>query len=142
MIVFDQKIKSTFEHAAATVDEITTLLREMYHLDKAVLFRISFMLREIINNAVEHGNRFDEDKLIHVQVSMSEDSVSFRIEDEGEGFTLQVLEQIPDHYLRVRNRGIYLIKEFGFEIEVSGQVVRIHMPYEINTNNFRGGEND
>lgn len=142
MIVFDQKIKSTFEMAAATVDQITALLKAEYHLDKAVLFRISFMLREIINNAVEHGNRFDEEKLIHVQVMVNADQVSFRIEDEGEGFTLQVLEHAPDHYLRVRNRGIFLIREFGFEIEVAGQVVHIHMPYEMNTLHYRGESND
>ena len=142
MIVFDQKIKSTFEMAAATVDQITSLLRDSYALDKAVIFRISFMLREIINNSVEHGNQFDEDKLIHVQVAVESNRVSFRVEDEGKGFTLKVLEQAPDHYLRVRNRGIYLIKEFGFEIEVSGQVVHIHMPYEMNTNKLRGEAND
>ncbi len=142
MIVFDQKINSTFEMAAATVDQITSMLREEYHLDKAVLFRISFMLREIINNSVEHGNQFVEEKLIHIQVLVEDNRVSFRVEDEGEGFTLQVLEQAPDHHLRVRNRGIYLIKEFGFEIEVIGQVVHVHMPYEINTITIRGEAND
>lgn len=142
MIIFDQKIKSTFEAAAATVDQITGLLKESYALDKAVLFRISFMLREIINNSVEHGNQFDENKLIHVQVVIEANRVSFRVEDEGKGFTMQVLEQAPDHHLRVRNRGIYLIKEFGFEIEVSGQVVHVHMPYEINTITIRGEAND
>ena len=142
MIVFDQKIKSTFELAAATVDQITTLLREGYHLDKAVLFRINFMLREIINNAVEHGNQFDENKLIHIQVAMNDQRISFKIEDEGKGFELQILEQTPDHYLRVRNRGIFLIKEFGFEIEVQGQVVHVQMPYERHKINYRGESDD
>jgi serine/threonine-protein kinase RsbW len=135
MIVFDKKIKSTFELVAATVDQITALLQEKYQLDKAVIFRISFMLREIINNAVEHGNQFDESKLIHIIVEVDENNMSFRVQDEGKGFTLQILEQVPDHYLRVRNRGIFLIKEFGFEIEVSGQVVQVqmHLPYEVNS---------
>lgn len=135
MIVFDQKIKSTFELVAATVDQITALLQEKYQLDKSVIFRISFMLREIINNAVEHGNQFDEEKFIHIIVEVDEKNMNFRVQDEGKGFTLQILEQVPDHYLRVRNRGIFLIKEFGFEIEVIGQVVQVqmHLPYEVNS---------
>ncbi len=135
MIVFDQKIKSTFELVAATVDQITALLQEKYQLDKAVIFRISFMLREIINNAVEHGNQFDEEKFIHIIVEVDENNMNFKVQDQGNGFTLQILEQVPDHYLRVRNRGIFLIKEFGFEIEVIGQVVQVqmHLPYEVNS---------
>ena len=133
MIVFDQTIKSTFELAAETVDGIIDILREQFHMDKAVLFRVSFMLREVINNAVEHGNQFDEDKTIHIQVALVDNRLTFAIEDQGEGFVLKVTEQIPDHHLRVRNRGIYLIKEFGFEFEVSGQRVEVHMPYKANS---------
>lgn len=133
MILFDQTIKSTFELAAETVDVIIDLLREQFHMDKAVLFRVSFMLREIINNAVEHGNQFDEGKSIHIQVALSDNRLTFAVEDQGEGFILTVTEQIPDHHLRVRNRGIYLIREFGFEIEVNGQRVEVHMPYGANS---------
>ena len=133
MIIFDQSIKSTFELAAETVDVIIDILRDQFHMDKAVLFRVSFMLREIINNAVEHGNQFDENKSIHIQVAQSEDRFIFAVEDQGEGFVLKIAEQIPDHHLRVRNRGIYLIKEFGFDIEVKDQRVVVHMPYEANS---------
>lgn len=133
MIIFDQSIKSTFELAAETVDVIIDILREQFHMDKAVLFRVSFMLREVINNAVEHGNQFDESKFIHIQVTQKGDRIIFAIEDQGEGFVLKVAEQIPDHHLRVRNRGIYLIKEFGFDIEVAGQRVVVHMPFEANS---------
>lgn len=133
MIIFDQSIKSTFELAAETVDVIIDILREQFHMDKAVLFRVSFMLREVINNAVEHGNQFDENKSIHIQVTSAGDRIIFAVEDQGEGFVLKIAEQIPDHHLRVRNRGIYLIKEFGFDIEVAGQRVVVHMPYEVNS---------
>lgn len=133
MIIFDQSIKSTFELAAETVDVIIDILRDQFHMDKAVLFRVSFMLREIINNAVEHGNQFDENKSIHIQVAQSGDRFIFAVEDQGEGFVLKIAEQIPDHHLRVRNRGIYLIKEFGFDIEVKDQRVVVHMPYEANS---------
>ncbi len=133
MIVFDQTIKSTFEMAAETVDHIVEMLREELHMDKAVLFRVSFMLREVINNAVEHGNQFDESKVIHIQVMSVNGQLIFSVEDQGEGFVLQVMEQIPDHHLRVRNRGIYLIKEFGFDVKVNGQRVEVHMPYGANS---------
>lgn len=132
-MIFDQSIKSTFELAAETVDVIIDILREQFHMDKAVLFRVSFMLREVINNAVEHGNQFDENKSIHIQVISTGDRIIFAVEDQGEGFVLKIAEQIPDHHLRVRNRGIYLIREFGFDIEVAGQRVEVHMPYEANS---------
>lgn len=130
MVLYDQKIKSTFSLAAAAVDEITALLKEEFQFEKAVIFRISFMLREIINNAVEHGNLFDEEKEIYVKVLLTDARLSFTVKDEGTGFTLDVLEQIPDQHLRVRNRGILLIREFGFEIEIVDRVVLVHMPLE------------
>ncbi len=141
MILYDQKIKSTFNFAANAVDEITALLRERLGLEKAVVFRISFMLRELINNAVEHGNQFDEEKEVHVQVIQDEEKMSFGVKDEGPGFELTVLEQIPDQHLRVRNRGIILIREFGFEIEINNQMVWVHMPLKDEENN-RGERHD
>lgn len=141
MILYDQKIKSTFNFAANAVDEITALLRERLGLEKAVVFRISFMLRELINNAVEHGNQFDEEKEVHVQVIQDEEKMSFGVKDEGPGFELTVLEQIPDQHLRVRNRGIILIREFGFEIEINNRMVWVHMPLKDEENN-RGERHD
>lgn len=141
MILYDQKIKSTFSFAAAAVDEITALLKETLHLEKAVIFRISFMLRELINNAVEHGNQFDEEKEVHVQVIQNDKRMSFGVQDEGPGFEIDVIEQIPDQHLRVRNRGIILIREFGFDIEVSNRVVWVHMILKDEENN-RGERHD
>lgn len=128
MVLYENSIISTFSAAATAVDEIVNAIKEKCGLEKPVLFRISFMLREVINNAVEHGNLFDESKKVEIVVECFETYMLFKIKDEGPGFSLEVLNHIPDQHLRVRNRGILLVKEFGFELDVVNKIVMVNMP--------------
>lgn len=128
MVLYENSIISTFGAAATAVDEIVNTIKEKCGLEKPVLFRISFMLREIINNAVEHGNLFDESKRVEVRVECFDSYLLFKVKDEGPGFSLEVLNHVPDQHLRVRNRGILLVKEFGFDLAVENKMVTVNMP--------------
>lgn len=128
MVLYENSIISSFSAAATAVDEIVNTIKEQCGLEKPVLFRISFMLREVINNAVEHGNLFDESKKVDICVECFEEGMIFKVKDEGPGFSLDVLNHIPDQHLRVRNRGILLVKEFGFELDIVDKIVLVNMP--------------
>lgn len=45
-----------------------------------------YVLLEIINNAVEHGHRFNADKKIRVEWTVHPAQLAVHIEDEGNGF--------------------------------------------------------
>lgn len=54
---------------------------------------IGLAAREILINAIKHGNRFDRQKVVTVQLTMRGDSVTIEVADDGDGFRL---ENVPD----------------------------------------------
>ena len=64
-----------------------------FEKNKADKFKIA--LREACNNAIEHGNKLDKNKEVHVSFLIKEDSLEVDVSDEGEGFDPSTLEP-PD----------------------------------------------
>lgn len=72
------------------------------------------VLDEAITNAIEHGNRWDPSKSIHVRVETQNSRMTIRIRDEGEGFNyreLQLNTKTRD-IMSNRGRGIYILSQF------------------------------
>ena len=61
--------------------------------NKADKFKIA--LREACNNAIEHGNKLDKNKEVHVSFFIKADRLEVDVLDEGEGFDPSELEP-PD----------------------------------------------
>src|SRR4051812_48689153 len=59
--------------------------------------RIGMAVRECMVNAVVHGNRYNRNKKVHVELNVekaeSGTSIIIRITDQGEGFEVQ---EVPD----------------------------------------------
>jgi len=124
MVVYKSKFGSSFEIVDTIVREVIEKLKEHEELNiSTLLFRISFMLRELLNNGVEHGNQFDERKLIFCEVIYHLDRLEFIISDEGEGISLPPKDIYFD-VLPERERGISTIRKLGFELSISGATVR------------------
>jgi DNA-binding response OmpR family regulator len=78
------------------IQEINELIANLYEntdLSEDRIEDIRFILNEVISNAVEHGNKSDASKLVHIQATLYEDRLVFQIEDEGEGFDIN---NVPD----------------------------------------------
>lgn len=120
MLLYKNEISSTFEAVHETVGEIMDQLKLVDEVNKTfLLFRINFMLREVLNNAVEHGNKFQESKKIYIEVSLDKKVLITKVRDEGDGITLNPThEHNMDYILRERRRGISLVKQYQFELEV------------------------
>jgi serine/threonine-protein kinase RsbW len=84
----------------------------------ADLFRVQLAYEEAIVNAIRHGNRFAEDKSVHVEMTCDADRVWIRITDEGPGFdTSAVPDPRQDDLLEVPGgRGLLLISEIMSEV--------------------------
>jgi len=127
MLLYKNEIESTFEAVHDTVEEIMDQLKLVEGLDrKFLLFRINFMLREVLNNAVEHGNAFNEEKSIFIEVNIDGSKLITKVRDEGEGIYLKPShENNMDYILRERRRGINLVEQYQFELEVEHTELRI-----------------
>ncbi|MCX8123034.1 MAG: ATP-binding protein [Spirochaetes bacterium] len=93
------------------VDDIFTELaknRLQVQLDNLELYLI---IDEALTNAMEHGNNWNQNKYVHIEVTMDTNQLYITITDEGKGF------RHPDSHLAMhlkpRGRGIFIIKQFA-----------------------------
>lgn len=139
MRIFSGTIASSFNDVNFMVLDIIELLRTKCDIQlKELLFKISFMLREVLNNAVEHGNRFDTGKKVTCYVDYDAPFLNFIIQDEGGGvdLSMQPFDHQKDYLLRERHRGYALIQELNFLVEISGNQVSVKLDL---TNMEQGG---
>jgi nitrate/nitrite-specific signal transduction histidine kinase len=127
MEVYEKQFFSSFAEVDEVVKDTLCKLKtlEIKNFEK-VEFRINFMLREILNNAVEHGNRFDRTKHVLLKVRYEDYMLYFTVQDEGTGIDT-TRHGINDFVLRERNRGYEVIKNFDFEVHLDGNLVEVSL---------------
>lgn len=76
-------------------------------------------LREAVANAVRHGNRQDPKRLVRLEYTVHDSTVSIRVEDEGEGFDPADVPDPtdPENLLRPSGRGIFYMRQFMTRVE-------------------------
>ena len=84
-------------------------------------FQIDMAVREAIANAIIHGNKLDEKKLVEINVKSSPDSLEISVHDQGSGFNPN---EIPDptkdeNILKTSGRGIFFMRNFMDEVDWS-----------------------
>ncbi|MGE5417281.1 MAG: ATP-binding protein [Acidobacteriota bacterium] len=113
------EIQSSFDCVDDAIQIITAAMQNGSPLtDQRTLFSIRFALRELLNNAVEHGNALQIQKMVRCTVSYIDGLLTIDITDEGSGFRMEntVTESIPVD--SERNRGIRTLELMGFKIAV------------------------
>jgi len=127
MQIYAKEFYSSFAEVDEVVKDAINALRELNirRFDRAE-FRINFMLREILNNAVEHGNGFDRTKKVVLTIRYEGSVLFFDVQDEGKGIDRN-LHGINDFVLRERNRGYEVIKNFEFDVLMDGSCVEISL---------------
>ena len=99
------------------IDKVCTDLTINEDLYGNVLIAVT----EAVNNAIIHGNAFNIDKSVIVEVIQDDESFTFRITDEGQGFDYLNLPDptAPENIEKENGRGIFLIQNLseslGFE---------------------------
>lgn len=86
-------------------------------------------LDEAFVNAVKHGNKFDVQKLVRINASVSKKEAKFTVEDEGEGFDVN---SIPDpldpmNLFKSSGRGVLFIYNIMDEVKYNDRGNRLTM---------------
>jgi len=81
-------------------------------------FGIDMAVREAVTNAVLHGNRQDEEKVVDISLKSSPEAVEISVHDQGPGFNP---EEVPDpteqeNILKTSGRGIFFMRTFMDEV--------------------------
>jgi serine/threonine-protein kinase RsbW len=100
------------------MDEILDQLRGL-GWDGRDYFGIELALEESLSNAIRHGNRSDESKLVVVDCKLSPERFWLRVQDEGRGFDPQAVPDCTaEENLNCQGgRGLALIKAYMTTVE-------------------------
>lgn len=97
-------------------------------LERARLFFRSFqgyephsatvILRELLNNAIHHGNKGNAAKRVHVSIRQLAQGFLLIVEDEGEGFDYSALPlEVPQEPHHLKQRGLVLVRILSKQVE-------------------------
>jgi serine/threonine-protein kinase RsbW len=103
--------------------------REKFSLNDDIYGNIMIAVTEAVNNAIKHGNEGNSTKNVALSLSMEENLIRFRIEDEGHGFDFHDLPDptSPENLEKPGGRGIFLMKHLSDEVVFieGGKVVEL-----------------
>jgi serine/threonine-protein kinase RsbW len=108
--------------------------RDKFEINDDIYGNIMISVTECISNAIIHGNRNVKEKLVHLELMMEDESLTFTIEDEGEGFdyTEQEDPTSPENIEKVGGRGIFLIKHLSDEVKFEEEGKKVVLVFYMN----------
>jgi len=87
------------------------------------------VLRELLLNAVVHGNRNNKDKKVHWSIAfLPQGGLEIAVEDEGRGFNYEKVEKlIPENPRSITKRGYMLIHALSSDVRFNqaGNQIRV-----------------
>jgi anti-sigma regulatory factor (Ser/Thr protein kinase) len=114
----DSRERHSFElptEASASAPAIRAILEriEARGADAALLrVRLPVVLDELLTNAMEHGNRWQRHKRVHIDLELDGRHCMLRVRDQGEGFDRRGVPDPTRAELsrRPRGRGLHLVE--------------------------------
>ncbi len=112
-----------------TIDEIT----EKLTLTPDVYGKILIAAIEGVNNAIVHGNKLDDKKVVKVHIKICDTKVCITISDQGKGFDPNTIPDptIPENIENISGRGVFLMKKLSDEIAFENNGTTVKMTFNI-----------
>jgi len=80
---------------------------------------LAIAVTEAVNNAIIHGNKYDESKKVVVTFYILRNGVKVSIKDEGGGFKPENITNpvLPENIFKEHGRGIFIVKSLMDDVE-------------------------
>jgi serine/threonine-protein kinase RsbW len=118
-----EKLQTTLESTLESVDQVEELVMSeaaKAGFDEDSQHQIGMAVRECAVNAVVHGNRYNRNKKVHLDVERTQTGITVVIGDEGAGFDVNSIADplAPENLLKQSGRGIMIIRAFVDEFDM------------------------
>lgn len=112
------RIASNPKNIRKVTPRILSLLQER-NIDKSYIFDIRLSVEETILNAIEHGNKKNENLTVDISFAIDDEKIEISVEDQGKGFKHGSLPDPTksDNVLRSHGRGVYLVHKLMDKVE-------------------------
>jgi len=107
--------------------------KEKFSLNDDIYGNIMISVTESVNNAIQHGNKYNKDKNVFICLSLQEGLIKFRIEDQGLGFDFNILPDptAPENLEKPGGRGIFLMKALADEVRFEDEGRTVELSFYI-----------
>ena len=103
--------------------------KDQFDLNDDIYGNIMIAVTESVNNAIVHGNQNVKSRNVDLKLSIEENSIKFRVTDEGGGFDHHNLPDptSPENLDKIGGRGIFLMKHLCDEVSFleKGKIVEL-----------------
>jgi len=112
------------------IEKVIDDIRTEYDVKEECYGNMLVAVTEAVNNAIQHGNKYDPQKMVNVSYEIDNERISFVISDEGTGFDYYNLPDptAPENLEKPTGRGVFLMKHLADQIIFSdqGKVVELY----------------
>ncbi len=131
----DQKMKiSSRSENIILVERMIEDVCDVFEVGEDNYGNILIAVTEAVNNAIQHGNKLDPTK--HIQISFKSDDkgISFKVQDEGNGFDYTRVPDptAPENIEKPHGRGIFLMNSLADKVEFADSGKTVTLSFELN----------
>lgn len=126
-LLLEATFASIPDNEQQAMEQVAEVVRPL-HLPPERLANLKTAVAEAVMNAMEHGNQYQPEKSVTLQVRASETALSVRIRDEGAHRPMPAVDELaePDLTAKLaglqspRGWGLFLIRNLVDEVHLTG----------------------
>ena len=126
------KLESRIENLRK-VEKLVDDLSTEYNISADIYGNILIAALEAANNAILHGNKLDENKVVNINIVKDEKSLKIRVDDEGDGFDYKNVPDptAPENIQNINGRGIFLMEKLSDSLEYSRNGATVELEFNL-----------
>lgn len=107
---------------------------DLFEIGEDNFGNILIAVTEAVNNAIQHGNKFDPQKNIHISFKSNKNQISFMVQDEGNGFDFTRIPDptAPENIEKPHGRGIFLMNSLADKVEFADDGKTVKLSFNLN----------
>ncbi len=116
------------------IDFLVSQMAEKFGFTSDLRCNILISLTEAVTNAIVHGNKSDERKLVQVACNVDRSKrISFRISDEGTGFNYRHVPDPtrPENICKCGGRGVFLMRQLSHRVTYSNNGSTVEIQFKV-----------
>jgi len=115
------------------IEEFVESIKHEYSISNEVFGNMLVAVTEAVNNAMLHGNKEDEQKIVNVDMEISNNIIKFYVKDRGEGFDYNNLPDptSPENIERTTGRGVFLMKNLSDLVIFSDNGATVEIQFHV-----------
>lgn len=118
------------------VDKVSSLVENLasrFRLAPDTYGNILISLTEAVNNAIIHGNRQDESKMVEVRTETRNGRLAILVRDEGRGFDYSNVPDptTPERVCECGGRGVFLMRQLSDKCRFHDNGRTVEMEFKL-----------